>query len=126
MTALLLAASLFAADPPGALADADRKQLDSGLKELNAQIDRLRSDDVAGCADAEVFAKGVAWALRYDTQFDAASCTRLAASRTATAGPAKPTFSRRSMRFVGITRSTATTSSFAACRWAPRGRGTSA
>jgi dienelactone hydrolase len=71
MTALLLAASLFAADPPAPLADADRKQLETGLKELNAQIDRLRSDDVKARADAEVFAKGIAWALRYDTQFDA-------------------------------------------------------
>ena len=69
MTAALLAAGLFvaAAAPPTGLPDDDRKQLESGLAKLNDQIMEMRSIKEDERADAEVFAKGIAWALRYDT-----------------------------------------------------------
>ncbi len=210
---------------PAALSDGDRKEIEADLKALTNQLARLPSDKTEERADAEVFAKGVAWALRYDTQFEPADAAllkkalergkeraaaleagkrpwaerkgkvvrgfvsavdgsvqpfgvivpagynpakpirldvvlhgsskpvgmselrfmnrfddgdgeakaapdtdyielhRSAASRTATAGPAKRTFSRRSRRFVAIIPSTATASSCAACQWVRRGRG---
>ena len=76
MTAVLLAASLFAADP-APLSDADRQQIETGLKELNAKLDHLQAEQLQFRADAEVYAKGVAWALRYDTQFQPADVALL-------------------------------------------------
>jgi dienelactone hydrolase len=76
MTAVLLAASLFAADP-AALSDDDRKQLETDLKDLDAQLDHLRPEQARSRADAEVYAKGIAWALRYDTQFQPADAVLL-------------------------------------------------
>jgi pimeloyl-ACP methyl ester carboxylesterase len=69
----------FASDPPAASTDEIRKQIEPQLKELNDSLARLRPRADGGLAmkqdlraDAEVFAKGVAWALRYDTQFTSA------------------------------------------------------
>ncbi len=66
----------FAADP-AALSEGDRKEIESNLKALTDQIAQLPSDKTDGRADAEVFAKGVAWALRYDTQFEPADAALL-------------------------------------------------
>jgi poly(3-hydroxybutyrate) depolymerase len=71
----ILPAILRAAD----LAAEGKKQLEAGLKDLHERLAKLRvakadapalSSDLL--ADAEVFAKGLAWALRYDTQFEPA------------------------------------------------------
>ena len=79
MTAALLAACLFVAAtaPPPGLSNDDRKEIESGLTNLNDRIAPIRSNKADDSADAEVFAKGVAWALRYDTQFDPADVALL-------------------------------------------------
>src|SRR5687768_9445391 len=56
--------------PPGvAVPDADRAELEAGLKELRTAIDGLRptSDQKA---DVEIFHKAVDWALRYNEIFN--------------------------------------------------------
>ncbi len=50
---------------PAGLSDEQRQSLERGLKELNDRLNKLRSDALA---DAAVFAKGITWALRYDTE----------------------------------------------------------
>ncbi len=54
----------------------ERQQIERGLRELTGRIETLRGDEGRGSggrrdrlADAEVFAKGIARALRYDTSF---------------------------------------------------------
>jgi pimeloyl-ACP methyl ester carboxylesterase len=64
----------FASDRPAAAPDEVRKQIGPPLKELNDSLARLRTNGGLAVkqdllADAEVYAKGVAWALRYDAQF---------------------------------------------------------
>ncbi len=79
MTAALLAACLFVAAtaPPPGLSNDDRKEIESGLTNLNDRIAPIRSNKADDSADAAVFAKGAAWALRYDTQFDPADVALL-------------------------------------------------
>jgi hypothetical protein len=74
----------FASDRPAALPDEVRKQIELPLKELNDSLTRLRSRTDGGLAvkqdllaDAEIFAKGIAWALRYDAQFTPADVALL-------------------------------------------------
>jgi hypothetical protein len=60
----------------------DRPQLEQELKELNQRLHRLHSmKEIAAnadhLADAEVFAKSVAWALRYDKDFTPADVALL-------------------------------------------------
>ena len=76
-SAFAVAAGLrtFASDGAVGLSGEDRKQLESGVKELTDRLAVLRAGKAVEpdhLADAEVFAKGISWALRYDTQFDAA------------------------------------------------------
>jgi hypothetical protein len=60
---------LAPARPVGLLA-AERGRLANGLKELNDRLAKLRASRPAvkpdHLADAEIFAKGISWALRYD------------------------------------------------------------
>src|SRR5205823_13346774 len=53
-----------------------RQQIERGLRELAGRLETLRGHESRGSegrrdrlADGEVFAKGIAWALRYDTTF---------------------------------------------------------
>ena len=76
-SAFLVAAGLrtFASDGAAGLSDEDRKQLESGVKELTDRLAVLRAGNAVEpdhLADAEVFAKGISWAVRYDVQFDPA------------------------------------------------------
>jgi poly(3-hydroxybutyrate) depolymerase len=59
------------------LAPEERKRLEAGLKDLQARLAKLRPGKADLLADAEVFAKGIAWALRYDTQFEPADVALL-------------------------------------------------
>lgn len=63
------------ASPPGLSAE-ERRQTERALMELNDRLQKLRTGkkpagNPDAIADAGVFAKSVAWALRYDTQFTA-------------------------------------------------------
>ena len=62
--------------PAADLSEGDRLALEAGVKELTGRLAALRKDKPAvtpdHLADAEVFVKGIAWALRYDAQFDPA------------------------------------------------------
>ena len=52
----------------------ERARIERGLEELNGRLARLRAAEGTGperLADAEVFAKGIAWALSYETTLDA-------------------------------------------------------
>jgi dienelactone hydrolase len=66
-----------AADPTAALSDGDREQIESGLKALTDRCARLPTDKPDARADAGIFSKGVAWALRYDSQFSPADAAVL-------------------------------------------------
>jgi poly(3-hydroxybutyrate) depolymerase len=66
-------ASLRSAD----LAPEEKKQLEAGLKELHERLEKLRPGKADLLADAEVFARGLAWALRYDAQFEPADVALL-------------------------------------------------
>lgn len=52
----------------------DRQQLERGLKELTARLEKLPAEHRA---DAAIFAKGLTWALRYDTDFTPADAAQL-------------------------------------------------
>jgi hypothetical protein len=60
------------AEPPAGLSADDAKQFERDLKELGARLDALRKEKPLTpersdlLADAEVFRKGVVWALRYE------------------------------------------------------------
>jgi poly(3-hydroxybutyrate) depolymerase len=63
---------------PG-LSPEQREQLGRGLRELNERLEKLRIGDgpkrngqTDRVADAEVYAKGLSWALRHDTEFQPA------------------------------------------------------
>jgi hypothetical protein len=88
IAALVLAGCLAActhAGPPTPLAAGDRRQLEHELTELAHRLAGVRArlgPTAVGVkpdllADAEVFHKGLAWALRYDTQFSAADAALL-------------------------------------------------
>jgi hypothetical protein len=77
---LVAAAAGRAADPPADLPADQRKQLETGVAELADKLAALRKDGAVKAdylADAEVHAKGLTWALRYDTQFDPADVALL-------------------------------------------------
>jgi len=59
----------------GAVPQDDRDRLALDLKELQGVVARLPSTDLA--ADAGIFAKGVEWALRYETKLEAADLALL-------------------------------------------------
>jgi dienelactone hydrolase len=70
---MFLVALLTALGTSPALGDEPQRQRDLGLNDLNQRLERLRSGAGAASAvtadhvaDAAVFAKAVAWALRYD------------------------------------------------------------
>jgi dienelactone hydrolase len=79
---VLSAAVVFAprevrCDPPPAV---DRERVERGLKELTDRLARLRADRSISPdhrADAEIYAKAVAWALRYDDPLPAADEAQL-------------------------------------------------
>ena len=91
--AILLAASasaavpislVFALDKPAASPEEVRNQIEPALKDLNDGLTALRSRAGGGnavkqdyIADAEVYAKGLAWALRYEASFTKADGTLL-------------------------------------------------
>jgi pimeloyl-ACP methyl ester carboxylesterase len=55
---------------PAKVSAQERHRIERGLDELNARIQKLRAVEKgahAPLADAEVFAKGIAWALRFET-----------------------------------------------------------
>src|SRR5262245_42993777 len=59
-----------------ALNTEERQQIERGLRELTGRLGILRRGERRGAevrpdrlADAEVFAKGIAWALQYDATF---------------------------------------------------------
>jgi poly(3-hydroxybutyrate) depolymerase len=72
--ALLLPGSLAAAEPPAGLTPADAEQIDRDLRKLADRIRDLRKGAKASdlVADAEVFHKGAAWALRYEPKLEPA------------------------------------------------------
>ncbi|MFO0806102.1 MAG: prolyl oligopeptidase family serine peptidase [Gemmataceae bacterium] len=72
--ALLLPGSVAAAEPPAGLSPADAEQIDRDLRELADRLHSLRKRTSATdlVADAEVFHKGVAWALRYEPKLEPA------------------------------------------------------
>src|SRR5262245_14083899 len=53
----------------------ERGQIERGLADLSSRLVKLRGK--AHTADAEVFAKGLTWALRYDTQLTPADVALL-------------------------------------------------
>jgi len=65
---LAISAALPAAEP--LLSAEERGKIERGLKDLNERLDKLRAKTPAEkadhLADAAIFAKGIAWALRYD------------------------------------------------------------
>ena len=78
------ASRILAAEGATNLTDGERKALEIGAKDLTDRLAALRMGKPGGpavkpdhLADAEVFAKGIAWALRYDTQFDPADVALL-------------------------------------------------
>src|SRR5262249_27888685 len=64
-----------AADSPAGLSADDAKQIDRDLKQLDDRLRALRKDKPDLAADAEVFRKGVVWALRYETKLEPADAT---------------------------------------------------
>jgi poly(3-hydroxybutyrate) depolymerase len=67
------------ADTAPTLGAEERDELECGLREATARLERLRQREGRESpewsdrlADAEVFAKGIAWALKYDISFTAA------------------------------------------------------
>lgn len=77
----------WGADTAPTLGADDRSQLERGLREASARLEAFRQREGRESlersdrrADAEVFAKGVAWALKYDTSFTPADQKLLAKS----------------------------------------------
>src|SRR5207302_44120 len=61
------------AEPPAGLSADDAKQIDRALKELDEQLRAIRKEKPENAdlvADAEVFRKGVEWALQYETKLE--------------------------------------------------------
>ncbi len=89
------------------LSGEERGRLEKAVKELSDQLARLRPtakpDQIA---DAEVFAKGLTWALRYDAQFEAADVALLRKAldrgqeRLAALQAGKPTWTEKKGRVV--------------------------
>jgi pimeloyl-ACP methyl ester carboxylesterase len=64
-------------EPPAGLSPEERQKLDCRLHDLQDQLAGLRSAKPDQRADAEIFAKGVAWALRYDTKLEGADVAQI-------------------------------------------------
>jgi pimeloyl-ACP methyl ester carboxylesterase len=77
LVALTASASVARGGDDGLTLGAEgRQQIERGLRELAGRLETLRGHESRGSegrrdrlADGEVFAKGIAWALRYDTTF---------------------------------------------------------
>ncbi|MFO0890400.1 MAG: prolyl oligopeptidase family serine peptidase [Isosphaeraceae bacterium] len=62
-------------DAPRPLQESERRQIEGGLQALRTRLNALKqapARDRDRLADAEVFAKGIDWALRHDTTYTAA------------------------------------------------------
>jgi hypothetical protein len=57
------------AEPPAGLSSDDVKQIEGELKKLEEQLRALKNDKDL-IADAEVFRKGVVWAMKYETKLE--------------------------------------------------------
>jgi poly(3-hydroxybutyrate) depolymerase len=66
---LLGAASTGLAQNAHPLSAEERQSLDEGQQKLRAALDALNDRAAADVADAAIFAKGLAWGLRYDATF---------------------------------------------------------
>jgi hypothetical protein len=69
------AKAVLCPQPVEVLSAGERGQIERGLKELNDRLARLRANPSVKpdhVADAEIYAKGIAWALRYDETLTAA------------------------------------------------------
>ena len=65
------------------LTDEERQALQQGAQSLEQGVRILADRKVKEAADAAIFQKGLAWALKYDTEFsptDRASCRRMRSS----------------------------------------------
>lgn len=58
-----------AAEPPRPLSDNERQEIERGLKILGESLAALGDRPSSDQADAAIFHKGLAWALRYDREF---------------------------------------------------------
>lgn len=72
-----------AADPPPTqpLSAQERRTMENDLRLVEQQLAGLR-DSQANSADAEIYAKGLAWALRFDREFTVADRQRLTKALT--------------------------------------------
>src|SRR5690242_5518947 len=71
----LLTVTMGAAQPPAAPTQEERAALQTELRALEVRLEALRRHGGGGAErweDAELFAKGAAWALRYETALSAA------------------------------------------------------
>jgi hypothetical protein len=64
-------------EPPGGLSPDERQQVERRLHDLQDNLAGLRSVKPDQRADAAVFAKGVAWALRYDPKLEPADVAQV-------------------------------------------------
>jgi hypothetical protein len=74
------AKAVLCAQPVEVLTAGERGQIERGLKELNDRLARLRANPSLKpdhVADTEIYAKGIAWALRYHETLTAADGTLL-------------------------------------------------
>jgi len=72
---LVLSAPLPGAEPPQGLSAKEQKQFEGELKDIEQRLAMLRQARNAKpdrIADAEIFRKGVVWALRYETKLEPA------------------------------------------------------
>jgi poly(3-hydroxybutyrate) depolymerase len=81
---LALAFSMFAfaarAETPAGLSTIEQKEVEQRLKQLEDKLAALRSGKVADAdrlADADLFAKGVVWALRYEPRLEPADVVQV-------------------------------------------------
>lgn len=65
------------ADTPQGLSDADRAQIESNLKELDKRFAALPQRNSELRADADIFRKGVVWALRYESKLEPADVAQI-------------------------------------------------
>ncbi len=98
--------------PPAGLSEDDAKQIDRNLKELGDKLGALRKEKPHAApredlvADAEVFRKGVVWALRYETKLEPADVALIkkaitrCAERTEALAAGKPTWTERKGKLV--------------------------
>lgn len=105
LVALLAGVSAAPPDAPAGLSAEDRAQIERDLKALEDRLRPLRENEDL-YADAEVFRKGVLWALRYETKLtpgDVALVKKAiarCAARTDTLAAGKPTWASRKGKLV--------------------------